>query len=235
MEKSILDLAQNEYIVYEKEDSVVLYKDEELTLFITNLNMILLSETTRLFKKSTYDVVKWPIADIKIIDNVPQIKIEYDDDNGCWNIVILFVKGIQKIGFYSDKSLFKRDNVKKDVEQLAENISQLRMKGTIVLKKTAHDNSDSIKYEAETIKDKIKYNPLSQSIAKGIASIANSVKPKEKKNIEQASDVSKVDVESHIKPTQPEADGQYNFCQFCGAKKDKNAKFCPSCGKPQLQ
>ena len=34
--------------------------------------------------------------------------------------------------------------------------------------------------------------------------------------------------------TQPFVDNQFNFCQNCGTKKDKEARFCPSCGASQV-
>jgi hypothetical protein len=121
MDKNILNLDENEYIVYEKEQSYVFFKDEEVELYITNLNLILVNETMYMFKKSTYDITKWPVNDIKVIDKIPQITIENDAENAYWNIVMLFNRGIKKIGLYYG-SVFKKNEVKKEVELLAKKL-----------------------------------------------------------------------------------------------------------------
>jgi len=235
MANRVLNLEDNEYVVYQREDDYVLFNEEEVELYITNLNLILFNETNRMFKKSTIEITKWPINDIKLIDNVPQITIEFDGDNSYWNIVILFNNGLKKFGVYVG-SKFKKNEVKKEVESLVEKITQLRSKGTIILKhgKTERDEDDEKLTESKS--NVFNKTVIGKKITGGINYIKETVKlqGKDKKESTKDSKSDQVEVKTVEPIEQKSTDNEFNFCQNCGEKKHKDAKFCPSCGAPQF-
>lgn len=233
MENSILNLSQNEYIVYEREEADVLYKEEEIELFITNLNIIIVNESKPLFKKPIIDIVKLPIESIKVIDNIPQVTVELNEYD-YWNIVILFNNGIKKLGIYYGSNRNK-NNVKKEVDLLAEKISQLRLTGTIILKQNTTVKEEQNKSTVTNITKTIKESFFGKKIASGANFIKQAVKPQEKEQEKVVQEDNVIEVaekhtEAIIKPT---VEKQFNFCKRCGTKKEKTDKFCPSCGLPQ--
>ena len=220
MDISVLNLDENEYIVYEKDDSYVLFKDEELELYITNLNLILINETSRIFKKPTYEVKKWAIKDIQVINQVPQITLEYNKDYGYWMIVILMSKGIFKFGMYVGSS-FRKNEVKKEAELLIEKITTLRKTGTIVLKKNVESNGSFVESQI----NKLKKSSVSEKLQDGLNFIKGKVKP-DKAN--EVHNINRDDVSQETTMNQ-----SFNYCHHCGTMKNKDVKFCPSCGTPQ--
>lgn len=230
MENSILKLAHNEYIVYEREEADVLYKEEEIELFITNLNIIIVSESKPLFKKAIIDIIKLPIENIKVIDNIPQVTVELNEYD-YWNIVILFNDGIKKLGIYYGSNRHK-NNVKKETDLLVEKISQLRLTGTIILKRNLPVKEEQSESTVTNITKSIKESFFVKKIASGANYIKQAVKPQDKEQenltqVDNATETVENQPEAIIKPT---VEKQFNFCKRCGAKKDKTVKFCPSCG-----
>jgi len=126
MDNRTLQLESNEYLVYSEGESTVNIKDDEFKFFISNINLIFLKEITYLFKKSTYEVIKMPIEKIKIISDIPQIKVEQGDYKS-WNLVIFFDRGSKKVEFYYE-SILGKNHRKKHVEQIANMISDLSIK-----------------------------------------------------------------------------------------------------------
>lgn len=233
MGSSILNLDQNEYIIYEREEADVLYKEEEIELFITNLNIIIVNESRPLFKKPIIDVIKLPIDNIKVIDNIPQVTVELHEYD-YWNIVILFNNGIKKLGIYYGSNKNKKD-VKKEVDLLAEKISQLRLTGTIILKKSTSIREEQNESVITNVTKIVKESFFGKKIADGANYIKQVVKPQEK-NQEKVIQEDKIidDTVNHTETIiQPTVEKQFNYCKRCGTKKDKTDKFCPSCGLPQ--
>lgn len=233
MENSILNLAQNEYIFYEREEADVLYKDEEIELFITNLNIIIVNESSFLFKKPIIDIIKLPIENIKVIDNIPQVTVEISEE-GYWNIVILFNNGIKKLGIYYGSNRNK-NSVKKETDLIAEIISQLRLTGTIILKQNTSVREEQNQSTVTNITKKSKESFFRKKIADAASYIKQAVNPQEKEHEKVIQEESVIEVvEKHEEPIIKQTDEkQFNFCMRCGTKKDKSDKFCPSCGLPQ--
>lgn len=233
MGNSRLNLAQNEYIVYEREEADVLYKEEEIELFITNLNILIVNESKPLFKKPVVDIIKLPIDTIKVIDNVPQVTVELNEYD-YWNIVILFNNGIKKLGIYYGSSRNK-NNVKKEVDLLAERISQLRMTGTIILKQNPVVTEEQNESKVTNIKKTIKQSFFGKKIASGANYIKEVVKPQEKVQEKvMQEDVIIEGVEKQAETIKnASVENEFNFCSSCGSKKNKTDKFCPTCGAPQ--
>lgn len=218
MDTNILNLEQDEYVVYEKEDSVVIIKEEEFEFLVTNRNLYLVETISPMFKKTTYNITKLPIENIRVIDDIPQIKIE-QGDYSCWNIVILFNNGVKKIGI-DYGSLFKKQEVKKEVERLAEQISQLRTMGTIVLKPKNHSNNPPQEERPSSKKKSFIGNKITNTI--GI--LRDTLNP----NVEE-----EVTEKIEEQPSESLIDNEYDFCTHCGSKKKKTSRFCPSCGSEQ--
>ena len=106
---------------------------------------------------------------------------------------------------------------------MVEKICQLRLKGTIILKQ----NIDS----KQELSGEKRSNSIKNKISNGIFHIKEAIKPQvNEKTIEkgESGSISK-DTTTH-----PSIDDSFNYCQNCGAKKDKEAKFCPSCGAQQI-
>lgn len=223
MNTNILNLEKDEYVVFEKEDSVVIIKEEEFEFLVTNLNLYLVETISPMFKKTTYNITKLPIADIRVIDDIPQITIE-QGDYSCWNMVILFNNGVKKIGI-DYGSVFKKLEVKKEVEKLVEQISQLRTIGTIIIKT---NNQPTTKREDST-SSSTKRNLIGNKIASTIGFIRDTVNPKdqiEEQVLEQPMEMEEPTKELSI-------DNDFDFCTHCGSRKRKTSRFCPSCGVEQ--
>ena len=132
MDNRTLQLGLNEHIVYSEGESPVEINNEEFKFFISNVSLIFVKEITYLFKKSTFEVIKWPIKKIKLKVDIPQVKVEHGEYK-TWNIVIYFNRGVKKIEFYYESRL-KKSFKKKHVEQIANIISNLRTKAISDLK-----------------------------------------------------------------------------------------------------
>lgn len=141
MDNRTLQLESNEYIVFSEGESTLNVNEEKFKLFISNLNLILLKENTYLFKKSIFEVTKWPIDKIIVIDGIPQVKVEHGEPK-TWIIEICFSEDVKRIEFYYESRL-KKNHMKKHVEKIASLLSNLRKQVVNESRNKSNENSSS--------------------------------------------------------------------------------------------
>lgn len=93
-------LQSDESVIY-KGDVSLIDKNGSTNMILTNLNIVLVTKNKKLFQKEEVEIETYPIEDIKIYDNVPQIKIEGDV------VEIYFTSIEKKVRFYSKIELHK--------------------------------------------------------------------------------------------------------------------------------
>ncbi len=209
-----LNLEVNEYVAYEYEEHMFFEKKGGFLFYVTNLHVILVKEEVHFLRKSTYQILKFPIRDIRQIDGAPQVALEEDEDEGTWDILILFYNGLKRFSFeYGNK---KKDKVK--IEKIAEIITQLSSRGTIVLKEGEKKEEKTVPATQKVHEDKsaqtAKKPSLMEKLSSGMKSIIGAVTG-DKDEAEQ-----------------PEQE-KHKYCLACNAKIDIDARFCPNCGAMQ--
>ena len=90
-----------------KSDEVVLYEGEvslkgqkgSTDLILTNLNVVFINKYKRLFAKEEITVLEYPVNEIKIYKDIPQLKVKEN------SVQIYFFEGEEVIYFYSKKQM----------------------------------------------------------------------------------------------------------------------------------
>lgn len=92
-----------------REDEVLLYKgDIEMSdkkdntqLLLTNINIVFITKTKKIFQEESVDVISFPIEDIKMYEGVPQVKTKSN------NVEIYLKSGEKEFAFDSKNELHK--------------------------------------------------------------------------------------------------------------------------------
>lgn len=113
---SNLDLAPNEGIIIQYDGVYHNKKDSEIVL--TNMNLICVEKNMGLFK-TTYNVVKFPVNQIKIVNEQAQASVLKDGTD--WVLQILMKNGTEKFTFVCDllQGFKKKQEADKWVEQIS--------------------------------------------------------------------------------------------------------------------
>lgn len=111
------NLAPNEGIIIQYDGAYHNRKDCEIVL--TNQNLICVEENG-VFKK-TYNVLKFPVNQIKVVDGQAQASVLKDDY--AWILQILFKNGTERFEFQCD--FFDRLKKKQEADKWVEQISLL--------------------------------------------------------------------------------------------------------------
>ena len=122
-------------------------------------------------QKPICEVLKFPIGDIRKIDGAPQVIVEENEDEKTWDLVILFVNntlGLKRFSFEWDSK--RKDKVK--IDKIAEIITQLSSKGTIVLKKGEKKKEPIV----PVIKEKVE--EVAEKVSNGFKGLFNKLKGK---------------------------------------------------------
>lgn len=124
MNRNQLKLDANEYIIYEKHDDTVIHEEDHFEFFLTNRNIILIHSINKIFRKTTYNLIKYPLKDIKIIEGETQVRLENNQTSDCFDIVISFNKVEKRIGFNYD-SFISKIKVRKEANHVIDQISKV--------------------------------------------------------------------------------------------------------------
>lgn len=112
------NLESNEGIIIQYDG--VFHNRKYSEIVLTNQNLICI-ETNRSLFKTTYNVIKFPVEQIKIIDGQAQASVIKDGDD--WVLQILFKNGIERFTFSCD--FFERLRKKQEADQWVEQINIL--------------------------------------------------------------------------------------------------------------
>ena len=90
-------LLPNESVLYRNNDCKILnkYEKSNAELILTNLNLVFVKKTKKMFTKEEISIETYPIEEIKIYNDVPQIK-QNDTE-----VEIFFIDGEKTIELYS--------------------------------------------------------------------------------------------------------------------------------------
>lgn len=116
MEK--FNLAPNEGIILRYDE--VLHNGKGSEIVLTNLNLICIEANKAIFK-TTYNVLKYPIGQIKVVGGKPQVAVVKNKDGLFLNV--LLVTGMEKFEFPCD--LFEGIVKKKKADEWVEQINIL--------------------------------------------------------------------------------------------------------------
>ncbi len=190
------------------------FEDEELMeLVITNKRIIYVSEISKgIFSKTTTEVAKIPITDIKVINGVVQIKqIKHDIYGHC--IQIQFVHGVE----YWELE-------KKAIPQWIAEINRLLgvepapMQAAPVVKEKKAPAFGALSGFASALKNAA--GTATQAVSSAVKQAAPAPTPAVETPVEE--------VPAVAAPQAP----TNRFCSNCGSKLDGSAKFCSGCGSP---
>ena len=113
-----LGLLPNEGIVIQYND--VYHNNKNSEIFLTNLNLICV-ECNSGFFKTTYNVLKYPVNQIKVVNGQAQASVIKDNDE--WTLQVLFKNSTEKFRFSGE--FYERLKKKQVAEQWAGEISKL--------------------------------------------------------------------------------------------------------------
>lgn len=111
-------LAPNEGIIIQYDGVYHNHKRSEIIL--TNQNLICVETNSGIFK-TTYNVIKFPVNQIKVVNGQAQASAVKDGDN--WALQILLINGTEHFCFYSE--FFDRIKKKQEINKWIEEISIL--------------------------------------------------------------------------------------------------------------
>ena len=115
-----LELLQNEGIILQHDD--IGHKHNVYTMVLTNLNIICVN-SRGVFKKK-YNLIKYPLTQIKIINNTPNVSIQ--KGYASWILQISMLNGIEKFEFsYSHYNPIEKSKAKADITKWVDQISML--------------------------------------------------------------------------------------------------------------
>lgn len=114
-----LNLQQNEGIILQKEE--VIHRNKTCELYLTNLNLICV-ESSGVFKVK-YNITKYPLNQIKTINNLPQVSVVDDKNEGTWVLQIQSKSSIELFAF--EYSFFEKIAVKAELDKWVNQISIL--------------------------------------------------------------------------------------------------------------
>lgn len=88
-------------------------------IILTNQNLICVETNVKLFRKDTYNVVKFPVRQIKVINGQAQASVM--KDGGEWTLQVLMKNGTERFKFSSGNfdSIKKKQEANKWVEQIS--------------------------------------------------------------------------------------------------------------------
>ncbi len=112
------NLAPNEGIIIQYDG--VYHNDKHSEIILTNQNLICVETNSGIFK-TTYNVLRFPVNQIKVINGQAQASII--KDGSSWVLQILFRNGTEKFEFHYD--LFDRVKKKQEADNWVEQISIL--------------------------------------------------------------------------------------------------------------
>lgn len=110
-------LAPNEGIVLQYKS--VYHNGKYAEIILTNQNLICIETNTQLFKKDTYNVLKFPLSQIKVVNGQAQSSVIKDGDN--WTLQVLMKNGTEKFKFFGEfyERIKKRQEANKWDEQIS--------------------------------------------------------------------------------------------------------------------
>lgn len=111
-------LAPNEGIIIQYDG--VYHNRKRSEIVLTNQNLICVETNSGMFK-TTYNTLKFPINQIKVINGQAQASVTKDGDN--WALQILMRNGTEKFEFSGE--FYERIKKKKDADKWVEQISLL--------------------------------------------------------------------------------------------------------------
>lgn len=113
------NLAPNEGIIIQYDG--VYHNEKESEIILTNQNLICIEENSALFKKTTYNVLKFPLNQIKVVNGQAQASVIKDDSG--WILQILLKTSTEDFKFSC--ALFDRLKKKQEANNWVEQISLL--------------------------------------------------------------------------------------------------------------
>ena len=113
-----LNLQPNEGIIIQYDG--VWHNNTRSELFLTNLNLICVEDRSGLFK-TKYNVIKYPVNQIKVVNGQAQASVIRDGDK--WVLQILFKNGEEQFSFNFD--FFEKSKKKAEADKWVEQINIL--------------------------------------------------------------------------------------------------------------
>lgn len=239
-----LNLDRDEGVVLESELNDVFWMTKDLVriqkLYLTNKNIILqYRKSNGLFSKSTDEVIKRPLSDIKIINGQPMVNQGKNDRFGAC-LQIQFAQGTEQFVFNGSprKSIPNWINELYKVLVGTEAPQEVRQKPSILGSLGLDLDSlglgglgnfaANLKNAASSAKQSV------SDMAKQASSQVSS--PYENAtNQPQTSFQGQPQPQVYTEPTQPtqvSSRPSGGFCSNCGGRLDAGARFCPGCGSP---
>ena len=112
-------LAPNEGIILQYDG--VYHNGNHSEIVLTNQNLICVETNVKLLKKNTYNVLKFPVNQIKIVNGQVQASVIKEDDD--WTLQVLLKNGTEKFQFFGE--FYERTKKKQIANQWVEQISIL--------------------------------------------------------------------------------------------------------------
>ncbi len=113
-----LNLHPNEGILLQNDH--VWHQKKRALIYLTNMNFICVEKNTGVFK-TTYDVLKYPVSQIKVVDGCAQATVI--KENGEWVLQILLRNGVEKYVFEGE--FLEKIKRKQEADMWVEKISQM--------------------------------------------------------------------------------------------------------------
>lgn len=239
-----LNLAYDEGIILESELNDVFWMTKDLVrlqkLYLTNKNLYLTyKKSNGLFSKSTDEMIKWPLSDIKIINGQPMVSQGKNDRFGAC-LQIQFAHGTEQFVFNGSP----RKSIPNWINELykaligTEAPQEIRQKPSILGSLGLDLDSlglgglgnfaANLKNAANSAKQSVS-DIAKQAVSQASTTYENATNQTQMNNQGQSQPQTYTEPIQSA-PVAPRPTG--GFCSNCGGRLDAGARFCPGCGSP---